>query len=211
MIFIIGKVGDPKHFPNKTQTFPEQNPYIVFLAKTLGFKNPYFYRTKPINKPYETIRNVWVFWLPGLYPFIALLLSFLGSANMTQIPKSEIRMQEKLRLLIVYFFVNCLWRKVFQSQKPEIDPPNILTACAIEDCFCDYSILLKVSKTLYYIGPGFYPWGKDKMSLRINPVGTVQSSRQWSCSTLHDGAEQLIEEAKKVEDEELELMKLIED
>lgn len=49
------------------------------------------------------------------------------------------------------------------------------------------------------------------MSLKIKPTGTVQSSRQWSCSTLQDGADQLIEEAKKVEDEEMELMKLIQD
>lgn len=124
MIFISGKVGDPKHFPNKPQTFTEQNPYIAFQLKTPGFKNPYFYRTKPIKTPYETIRNLWVFWLPGLSPFIAVLLSFLGSAIENRLRNRKLerrKISDLLSCIYLKLFVNCLWYKVFQLWKHQID------------------------------------------------------------------------------------------
>lgn len=39
----------------------------------------------------------------------------------------------------------------------------------------------------------------------------LTTSRVWSCATLEDGMEQLVNEANRVDQEELELMKLIED
>ena len=39
----------------------------------------------------------------------------------------------------------------------------------------------------------------------------VTSSRVWSCSTLRDGSEHLLAEAGKVEDEEAELERQIQD
>ena len=41
--------------------------------------------------------------------------------------------------------------------------------------------------------------------------GAANNSRVWSCSTLRDGVDYLLEQSKQVEEEEASLMKLIED
>lgn len=45
----------------------------------------------------------------------------------------------------------------------------------------------------------------------MSTASVVTSSRVWSCSTLRDGVDYLLEEANKAEDEELELEKLVQE
>ena len=47
------------------------------------------------------------------------------------------------------------------------------------------------------------------MALKI--ASTNGSTRKWSCSTLEDGVDAVIRETQKIEDEEEEMMKLIQD
>lgn len=42
-------------------------------------------------------------------------------------------------------------------------------------------------------------------------MGSKDSSRHWSCSTLRDGVDALMHQANEVEDQEHDLLKLIED
>ena len=49
------------------------------------------------------------------------------------------------------------------------------------------------------------------MALRIKSEGTLKSSRHWSCSTLHDGVDMLLSEARQADAEEENLLQLIED
>lgn len=54
------------------------------------------------------------------------------------------------------------------------------------------------------------PFGR--MSLRINSGGgTLRSTRQWSCATLHDGVDQLLAEALTVDAQEDALLQMIQD
>ena len=49
------------------------------------------------------------------------------------------------------------------------------------------------------------------MTLRIKAENTPRSTRLWSCSTLGDGIDALLSEASKMESEEDELLKMIQD
>ena len=42
-------------------------------------------------------------------------------------------------------------------------------------------------------------------------MASKQSSRHWSCSTLYDGVDALLEQAKTTEDEEVNLQALVKD
>lgn len=53
--------------------------------------------------------------------------------------------------------------------------------------------------------------GAKRMALRIKSEGAPKSTRQWSCSTLHDGVDMLLSEAQQVDAEEESLLLLIQD
>ena len=51
----------------------------------------------------------------------------------------------------------------------------------------------------------------DSFLVAMSSESVVTTSRVWSCQTLNDGAQQLLEEAEQLQSEEKELERMIQD